>query len=232
MSERVELTPAFVLHRRPYRDTSLLLELITPEHGRVGAVVRGARGGKSRLRGLLQPFLPLTCSWRGRGELATLTHAEGGGPPLLMAPPATLMGLYVNELLVRLWPRRDPCPALFHRYAHTLAALAGPEPEAALRLFERDLLAALGYALLLDRDETGAPVTPERTYHCRPRHPPALAGPGLPVPGDALLALAQGTLQRPHLPPLRRLTRAALAPLLGDRPLRSRDLFRAYRHSA
>ncbi len=232
MSERVDLTPAFVLHRRPYRDTSLLLELITPEHGRVGAVARGARGPKSRLRGFLQPFLPLRCSWRGRGELATLTQAEGGGPPLLRAPPATLMGLYVNELLVRLWPRRDPNPGLFGRYAHTLAALAGPDPEAALRLFERDLLAVLGYALVLDRDDTGAPLDPERTYHCRPGHLPAAGGPGLPVPGDALLALARGELRPPHLPPLRRLTRAALAPLLGDRPLRSRDLFRAYRHSA
>ncbi len=230
MTERVELTPAFVLHRRPYRDTSLLLELFTATHGRVGAVARGARGPRSRLRGVLQPFQPLRCSWRGRGELHTLTQAEAAGMPLLLTPPHTLYGLYLNELLIRLWPRDDPAPALFARYGHTLAALAGPDPETALRVFERDLLAELGYALELQHDVHGRPLEAERRYHCRPGQPPHPVAAGEDgLPGEALLDLAAGRPSR-HRAGLRRLTRTALAPLLGGRPLRSRALFRAYRH--
>ncbi len=232
MTERVEASPAFVLHRRPYRETSLLLELITPDHGRLGAVARGARAPKSRLRGHLQPFLPLHCDWVARGELATLTGAEAQGPPLLLRPPATLYGLYLNELLLRLLPRRDPQPDLFQRYAHTLAHLAGPEPEAALRLFERDLLALLGYALELRRDHRGAPIDPQAHYRYDGHAPRASAADDPEaIPGAVLLALAEGRLEAAHLPHAKRLTRARLAPLLGSRPLESRRLFRAYLRS-
>ncbi|HRE53835.1 MAG TPA: recombination protein O N-terminal domain-containing protein, partial [Candidatus Competibacter sp.] len=99
---RVLLQPAFVLHRRPYLNTSLLLEAFAREHGRLALVARGAMASRSRLKGLLQPFAPLLLSWSGAGELATLTAAEEAGHPVTLPPNRVLAGLYVNELLVRL----------------------------------------------------------------------------------------------------------------------------------
>ncbi len=72
----VILQPAYVLHSTPYRDTSVLLEVFTPDHGRIGLVARGVRSAKSRLRGVLQPFRPLLISWYSKGDLGTLTTAE------------------------------------------------------------------------------------------------------------------------------------------------------------
>ncbi|HYQ92513.1 MAG TPA: DNA repair protein RecO, partial [Candidatus Competibacteraceae bacterium] len=110
---QIVLQPAFVLHRRPYRDTSLLLEAWTLEQGRLGLVARGVRTHRSRWQGLLQPFQPLLLSGSGKGELLTLTVAEEAGRPLSPLPARWLSGLYVNELLLRLLPRHDPHPGLF-----------------------------------------------------------------------------------------------------------------------
>ncbi len=121
---RVSLQPAYVLHHRPYRDSSLLLEIFTPDHGRVGLVARGARSPKSRLYGVLQPFQPLLISWVGRGELATLSGAEANGPPQRLQGKSVISGFYINELLLRLLHRHDPHAALFDGYARTLPLLA------------------------------------------------------------------------------------------------------------
>ena len=110
---RVLLQSSFVLHRRPYRDTSLLLEVFSQEYGRLGLVARGAVSPRSRWKGLLQPFAPLLLSWSGAGELATLTAAEEAGCPIPLPPHRVLAGLYINELLLRLLPRLDPHPGLF-----------------------------------------------------------------------------------------------------------------------
>ncbi len=121
---RVSLQPAYVLHHRPYRDSSLLLEIFTPDHGRVGLAARGARSPKSRLYGVLQPFQPLLISWVGRGELATLSGAEASGPPQRLQGKSVISGFYINELLLRLLHRHDPHAALFDGYARTLPLLA------------------------------------------------------------------------------------------------------------
>ncbi len=136
---RVSLQPAYVLHHRPYRDSSLLLEIFTPDHGRVGLVARGARSPKSRLYGVLQPFQPLLISWVGRGELATLSGAEANGPPQRLQGKSVISGFYINELLLRLLHRHDPHAALFDGYARTLPLLAqavapGVVPPATLSL--------------------------------------------------------------------------------------------------
>ena len=163
---RVELEPGFVLHHRPFRDTSLLLEVLSMEHGRVGLVARGARGPRSRLKGLLQPFRPLLLSWQLRGELGTLTAAESAA---VSAPPPSggerLLGLYyLNELLLRLTARLDPHPGLYQGYAAAVAALADQAalaPE--LRRFEKRLLDVLGYGPELRFDATGWPVASKRS---------------------------------------------------------------------
>ena len=139
---RIEQQPAYVLHARPYRETSLLLECLTREHGRIGVIARGVRGEKARLkRAQLEPFQPIAMDLLLRGELATLTAVEPVGVPLRMVGDAALASLYLNELVVRLTERQDPFPSLFDAYATTLARLAGGEPLAwTLRRFERDLL--------------------------------------------------------------------------------------------
>ena len=232
---RVLLQPAFVLHRRPYRETSLLLEVFGQDHGRLGLVARGAAGFRSRLKGLLQPFAPLLLSWTGAGELATLTAAEDAGRPIPLPPNRVLAGLYVNELLLRLLPRLDPHPGLFTAYQLLLTELAadsGEEPP--LRRFEKRLLDELGYGLTLDCEAaSGAPIVAEEQYcYVLDRGPLAASssGVGVPISGRGLLALRDGMLADPAvLREVKRLTRAALAEQLRGRALKTRELYRIKR---
>ncbi len=238
MAERVRLEEGWVLHRRPYRETSLLLEVLTAGHGRLALVARGARRPRSAWQGLLQPFRLLLLSWSLRGELGTLTGAEPAAPPLPLAGRALWCGLYLNELLVRLLHRHDPHPGLHRTYGEALRglAVAGGERvrERVLRLFELQLLRELGYGLLLDRDAGGAPLVPEGRYAYDPARGPLPLAPGEPAPrgsvpvsGALLLELQRGRVGDAALPAAKALLRAALGRCLGERPLRSRELFGA-----
>ena len=94
---RIEEQPAFILHARAWRETSLLIEAFTREHGRVGLVARGVRGARSRFaRASLQPLQPLLLGWSARGELGTLTSAEQTGSPWRLSGDALIAGMYVN----------------------------------------------------------------------------------------------------------------------------------------
>ena len=192
--------PAFVLHAYPYRETSLIVETFTADHGRVALVARGAKRPRSEMRGLLQAFQPLTLSWTGAGELKTLAKAEWRGGLALPGGPALLCAFYLNELLLKLLPREDPHPALYADYEAALAALAaGGEQAPILRRFELRLLAEMGYALALTHDaETGAPVDPGARYHYAfdrgPRQSAPAPGVRWPVVrGATLLALASSS---------------------------------------
>lgn len=228
-----ELEPAFLLHARAYRDTSLLLEVLGREHGRVGLVARGVRVRRSRLAGILQPFQPLAISWQARGELGTLTGAESAGRPLILSGRRLVSGFYANELLLRLLGREDAHAGLFNRYGRLLDELAGTADEAvALRGFERDLLGALGYGLPLTQDVAGEPVVSGQWYRYDPGRgvEPVRAGAresGL-VAGETLLALAADRLDEATARAARDLMRAALRPHLGSRPLKSRELYARY----
>ncbi|GLQ48749.1 DNA repair protein RecO [Dyella flava] len=171
----IEQQPAFVLHTRPYRETSLLLECLSRDHGRIGVVARGVRSQRGRVqRSQLEPFQPLLLDLHLRGELATLRTAEPAGPPPRLQGDAGLAGLYINELVVRLTERQDPHPTLYTAYAQTLVRMT-QEPSLAwqLRRFERDLLSALGYALQLEDDaDSGEPLQGDALYIYRPEHGP------------------------------------------------------------
>ncbi len=230
---RIGLHPAFVLHQRAYRESSLLLEVFSSQHGRLGLVAKGARRPHSRLRGILQPFHPLTISWSGRGELHTLTHAELNGAPLILEGRKLLSSLYLNELLMRVLHRHDAHPALFNWYCETLRFLSGPAlEEPALRIFEKRLLEELGYGLVLSHDvDSHAPIEGEREYYYQQDKGPRItAPPSVPtvkVQGRTLIALANEHLNDPEL--LREskaLMRLVLKPHLGNKPLQSRALFR------
>jgi DNA repair protein RecO (recombination protein O) len=234
---RVLLQPAFILHRRPYRNTSLLLETFSREHGRLGLVARGAVSSRSRLKGLLQPFTPLLLSWMGDGDLATLSSGEEAGLPIALMHHRALAGLYINELLVRLLPRRDAQPELFAAYEALLADLAvATDEEPPLRYFEKRLLEELGYGLSLDREaDSGTPIVAETHYrYVLDRGPLALdqTQTGVPISGRGLLALRDGILSDPTiLKEVKRLTRAALAEQLQGRALKTRELYRIRREA-
>lgn len=230
---KAELARAYVLHHRPYRDTSRIVELFSREHGRLTLFARGARGPKSRTASLLQPFVPLLVSWRGHGDAAQLTGAElvaGGSPGL---PPAVLMsGFYLNELLLRLTTRDDAYPELFDAYDEALAALAvGTPPEVPLRTFEHRLLGGLGYGVDLEAEaDTGRAIDPEGRYVYRAGLGIARAVADAPgsVAGRSLLHLAAGALAGPgELDDARRVLRAALDYCLEGRQLATRAVARA-----
>jgi DNA repair protein RecO (recombination protein O) len=169
-SQRVSLTPGYVLHHRPWRDTSRILEVFTREHGRLTLFARGVRGPGARLAPLLQPFQPLLLSWSGRGEAPALAGAERA-PGGSSVPGACLLGcFYLNELLLRLTTRHDALPELFDTYHGTLSALgAGAPLEPTLRIFEKRLLEALGYGLdLASEVGSGQRIEPEGYYDFRP----------------------------------------------------------------
>ena len=232
---RGALAPGYVLHARPWRDTSLLVEALTADAGRIGLVARGVRRRGSRSRPLLQPFQPLLLAWSGRGELRTLTSVDVEAWRAPPAGEALLAGFYCSELVLRLLAREDPNPAVFTAYDAALASLAAAEPiEPALRRFELELLDALGLAPPLAVDvASGEPVAADVDYDFWIEHGPARAlgprgGAALRLPGSHLQAMAVRALDdRDVLRSARRLLRASLAPHLGNRPLQSRALYRS-----
>ena len=222
--------PAFVLHSYPYKETSLIVDLFTREHGRVALVAKGAKRPHSQLRGVLQTFQPLSAGWTGKSELRILTGAEWVGGMLPLEKTALLCGFYLNELLVKLLARDDPHPALFDHYVTTLNQLAHLEPPPiVLRKFERALLQETGVAADLVRcTASGGPVEAGRQYVVDPeRGPrPEQAGDGWPrVAGKTLLDMARedytdATTQSQS----KQLMRFLLAHHLGGAPLNTRQI--------
>ena len=244
MTRRVENAPGYVLHSRPWRETSLIVEAFTREHGRVGLVARGVRGARSRFRGLLVPFQLLLLSWSGRGELPSLAGVDTEGPIRALRGRALFSGFYLNELMLNLLPRNDAHPDLFDDYRRAVDELGAEGVlDRVLRTFEKRLLDALGYGPTLDRAaDTGEPVSPDKRYRYLPERGPVEvegegtgSGEGPAVSGRTLLALAGERLEcadERERREARHLMRAILAPHLGPRPLRSRQLFNRIRPSA
>ncbi|AJC19869.1 DNA repair protein RecO [Pandoraea pulmonicola] len=167
---RVTEQPGFVLHSYPYRETSLIIDVLTRDHGRIALVAKGAKRPHSALRGVLQTFQPLSLAWLGKGELRTLTKAEWVGGLRPLEGDALLSGFYLNELLVKFCARDDPHDKLFQHYLATLHHLAHGEPAGViLRAFERVLLRETGYAVAFDRcTQTRGKVSAERRYVFHP----------------------------------------------------------------
>lgn len=173
-ARRIQNEPAWLLHHRPFRDSSQILDILSRDHGRLAVVAKGSRGAKSKLRGILRPFLPLQLSWVIRSDLGTLTGAEMDGAPISLAGDALLSGYYVNELILNLLHRHDPQPEIFLAYGKTIERLAGSQDVApGLRAFELELLRMLGYALNLDHDtETQEPLGSQQQYEYRAEQGP------------------------------------------------------------
>ncbi|AIJ07295.1 MULTISPECIES: DNA repair protein RecO [Edwardsiella] len=225
---------AFVLHARPYSETSLMLDTFTEGHGRVRLLAKGARSRRSLLKGALQPFTPLLIRWGGRGEVKTLRSAEAVSLALPLSGITLYSGLYVNELLARVLEQETCYSALFFDYLHCiqhLAAHAG-SPEPALRRFELALLAQLGYGVdFLHCAGSGEPVADTMTYRYREEKGfiASLVVDQLSFTGRDLKALASREFpDGASLRAAKRFTRMALKPYLGGKPLKSRELFRQF----
>ncbi|MFC0141324.1 DNA repair protein RecO [Erwinia mallotivora] len=225
---------AFVLHGRPYSETSLLLDLFSENYGRIRVLAKGARGKRSSLKGALQPFTPLLVRWGGRGEVKTLRGAE----PISLALPLTgitlYCGLYVNELLARVLEHETAFTELFFDYLHCIQALAAAtgSPEPALRRFELAMLGHLGYGVdFLHCAGSGVAVSDEMTYSYREEKGfiASMVINNRSFTGRQLRALYERDFpDADTLRAAKRFTRMALKPWLGGKPLKSQQLFRQF----
>lgn len=229
---RHEKQPAYILHSKPFRESSLILEVLTAEHGRIGLVAKGARRPKSPLRPHLRLFNPLSIGFSGRGELATLTAAEPAGKSHEFRSDKLYCGYYLNELITRFLHRHDPHEAVFADYTVALKQLdVESVPDMALRLFEKRLLAECGYGLVLEHDTDGEDIEESAWYRYLPAQgaikvevedPLAIRQ----VKGETLAALASEKLSSPEqLQQAKILLRSSIDYYLDYRPLKSRELF-------
>ncbi|MBS1269378.1 MAG: DNA repair protein RecO [Gammaproteobacteria bacterium] len=230
---RVRQEPGFVIHTRPYSETSLFVEILSRHFGRITTIAKGARRQKSKFRGTLLPFRELSVGWSGRGEVPTLTLAEPAGVWSDMRGQSVRCGFYVNELVMKLLHRYDAHPHLFDCYADTMVQLRrGGVCEHTLRLFEKRLLKELGYAMNLEC-EVGCrrEINAGQSY----RYIPNLGAVavdnkqkgGVTISGAALRALRNESFNGDReLKECKKLMRAMIAHQLDNRPLHSRKLFR------
>ncbi|MCA1322709.1 DNA repair protein RecO [Herbaspirillum sp. alder98] len=227
---KVQAQPGFVLHSYPYKETSLIIDVLTRDHGRVALVAKGAKRPHSKLRGALQTFQPLSLSWSGKSEMRTLTEAEWVGGLLPLEKSALLCGFYLNELLVKLLAREDAHPALFDHYVATLNKLAhGENAPIVLRQFERALLRQTGVAGNWSHcTVSNRPVQPEGAYVVDPEQgtrPERLADRAPKVSGKTLLDMEREDYSDPTTQLQSKfLMRYLLAHHLGNAQLNTRQI--------
>ncbi len=233
MDTRVSLQPAYVLHTRPFQNTSLIVDFFTIDYGRVTAVAKGARRQGSKYRSHLQPFHPLLLSFSGRGEMKTVTKLEASLAAIRLQGERLFSGLYLNELLSRLLQNHEEYAGLYRHYQQTLIALQGEsEMEPLLRRFELNLLGELGYAVDLERDvRSQEAIVEDALYHFLPdvgfeRLTNSSGNDNSVFEGAHLIALRENALVNVEAAAAaKRLLRLALGAHLGEKPLNSRLLF-------
>ncbi|EOW6615814.1 DNA repair protein RecO [Vibrio fluvialis] len=225
------LQRCFVLHRRPYSETSLILDVFSEEYGRLTLLAKGARSKRSNLKGALQPFTPLLLKWSGNSSMKTLRQAEAISLGLPLSGIHLYSAMYVNELVGRVLAPEVPSPGLFHDYLFALTELAQCDnPEPPLRRFELALLSSMGYGVdFLHCAGSGEAVVPDMTYRYREQKGfiASVRRDNLTFLGNELIAISERRFTtKEQLQAAKRFTRIALKPYLGGKPLKSRELFR------
>ena len=146
---RVQLHQAYCMHARRYRESSRIMEMLTPEYGLISCLGRGAKNNMSSDK----LFVPLLISWSGRGELYTLTHIESTAAKQVISPEISILGMYLNELILKLVPKSSPSKEVFELYQNVIRLIDQQEnQEKVLRLFEIELLDLIGHGLSLDKE--------------------------------------------------------------------------------
>ncbi len=227
-----ELPPPYILHTRPYRDTSMLVDFITPNFGRITAIARGVRSRKTPKRNLLNPFTRLLISFQGKTDLKLLTHFEAEGTHFSLMAKHLFSGFYLNELLVRLLPEFDAHPDTYKLYEQSLQALAAQQDlEPILRHFELQLLAEFGYGIDFASDSQSGNLIAMDAYYCLDNQAgfylaQSIAPINARFLGKHICAIAQREFFETDVKKAaKQITRTLLKPLLGNRPLMSRELF-------
>ncbi|WP_076407721.1 DNA repair protein RecO [Shewanella sp. UCD-KL12] len=217
----------YVLHTRPFKDSSVLVNVLVDGRGRVDCVAR-LGSGKSSIKSILQPFQPLIFQLSGRSSLKTLSMVEAASPAVPLSGEVSFAGFYLNELMVRCITVDHGAEALFYTYHKTLMAMAAGFCESQLRYFELALLKELGLMPTLTVDLSQEAIEPDYYYRLLPDEGFINAlGPKLShYSGEMLLALNENRLELHHLKQAKYLMRLMLAPCLGDKPLKSRALFK------
>ncbi len=230
---RIPLNPCYILHARPYRETSLITDVMSRDHGRITLMAKGARRHSCRSAGLYQPMRPLQIAWTMRGDLGTVTGIEAAGAAQPLSGQWLIAAFYINELLVRLLHQHESHPELFAAYERALQDLSALRPEEpTLRVFEKHLLLSLGYGLVLDHDyRTGLPIEPDIPYFYTldrgPSRDNTNRGDDIRISGSSLLALQSESLtDTAQIQECKHLMRAMLNAQLGARPLGTRKLYR------
>lgn len=228
---KVELTPAFVLHQRPYRENSALLDVFSEQYGRVSIIAKGLNQKKGNKAGLLQLYQPLLLSWFGYGDLFTLTSVEALSARYILKADAALCGLYINELIVRLLGSHVAEPDVFDAYQHALLSLHEQgKTEIILRIFEKKLLGHLGYGLVLDSEyENGQSIEDQQQYYYQADAGLLRWQQGVSLPmisGRSLRHLIDETdFDQQSLQEIKRVMRTVIYFYLDGKPLQSRQLF-------
>ena len=219
---RVSSEPGIVLHVRPYRETSAIISLLTPHHGRVAGVARGVRG--RRRRSSVQPFSSVVVGWTGRGSLVTLTNVESVRQPWLKGESMNA-AFYVVELVTRLVPEGESAPRIFAALSWALEGLAAQEMDLVviLRSFEKLLIEELGYGLDFRRDAaSGEPISGDVMYELDVHRGFVPTQRAAGIKGELLLEIGQENFMSPDVrQAARKIFRLALAELLGPKPLTS-----------
>jgi DNA repair protein RecO (recombination protein O) len=232
---RVELNPSFILHRRLYRETSLLIDVFSRDHGRLNLVAKGVRRNGNPRYGLIQPYQRLLIAWSGKSELMTLTNVEPDKPPYLLENTKLITGFYLNELLVRLLHLHEAHAELFNSYDKSLNLLTNHniDEQVIMRIFEKDLLYNTGYGLVLDHDVIlNTEINPDIDYFYQADRGPSKSEPDstefIKISGKTLIALNNEMLDNFTLHEAKLLMRFILNRHLGYRPLASRKLYKSY----
>ena len=209
-----------------YQGSSLLLDFFTRHYGKIRLVARGARSNKASL----QMFQCLNISFKGRSELKNLTDWESSEQPRRLLGNDLVLAMYTNELLSRLLPEGEKHQKVFDGYWNYLGVIndqSDTEKEYSLRLFENLLLEELGYGIEFNKDSKGSPIDSELDYQFQEYKGFVVKADGN-IPGEALLVVDDGKndyLGINHLAILKKINRKRLRSILGEKPLKSRELF-------
>jgi len=229
---------AYLLHSRPYKESSALVDFFTPDYGHIRCMARGIKKNINKGQNL-QPFIPYEIFFHGQTDLKNLDHFEALALPFNLKGNPLFSGFYVNEVLLRAL-RSDAeveADALFDAYEDVLNSLNSEQLELSLRLFELSLLQHMGQAYEWGWDfRTQLPVEASAYYGFFVEQGMAKVSdryaneqPKAVFKGAQLAGLAHGQLLDPDVLKMsKRLLRLALRPIIGYKPIQARQLLKQF----
>lgn len=227
---RNEVLHGYLIHHRKYRDRSHIVHLFTQEYGRIDGILRQTPPPQ---------YQPISLQASGKSELKNFTKLEIVNQPIFFFGDAFFSGFYLNEILLRLSPLEVEMPQTYAKYGETLVALqqlsTQTDPNTylkqILRQFEHVLLEELGYGLDFSVDANQVVIAPQQHYYFQLNDGfmPSAKASRSTMSGQQILTMLSYENGRDFNPEqlqlLTKLYRQVITALLGDRPLKSRQLW-------